>query len=77
MICGWFRSRENAGRTHYVRCAVQVPEQRAALHVPEPDVPVRVPEPTARFIPLASVTLMAPAAATRPDAVTAALFEAT
>ena len=34
-------------------------------------------EPTARFMPLASVTLMLPASATRPDAVTAALFEAT
>ncbi len=33
--------------------------------------------PTARFMPLASVTLMLPASATRPDAVTAALFEAT
>ena len=35
------------------------------------------PEPTARFMPLASVTWMSPASATRPDAVTAALFEAT
>ena len=33
--------------------------------------------PTARFMPLASVTLMLPASATRPDAVTVALFEAT
>ena len=33
--------------------------------------------PTARFTPLASVTLMLPASATRPDAVTVALFEAT
>ena len=33
--------------------------------------------PTARFMPLASVTLMLPASATRPDAVTAPLFEAT
>ena len=45
--------------------------------MPDPDVPVRSPEPTARFMPLASVTLMAPASATRPDAVTAVLFEAT
>jgi hypothetical protein len=33
--------------------------------------------PTARFTPLASVTLILPASATRPDADTAALFEAT
>ena len=33
--------------------------------------------PTARFTPLASVTLILPASATRPDAETAALFEAT
>src|ERR1044071_10051572 len=33
--------------------------------------------PTARFMPLASVTLILPASATRPDAVTVALFEAT
>ena len=33
--------------------------------------------PTARFMPFASVTLILPASATRPDAVTAALFEAT
>ena len=33
--------------------------------------------PTARFTPLASVTLILPASATRPDAVTVALFEAT
>jgi hypothetical protein len=45
--------------------------------VPEPDVPERRPVPTARFTPLASVTLMLPASATRPDAVTVALFEAT
>jgi len=45
--------------------------------VPDPDVPVRVPEPTARFMPLARVTWMLPASATRPDAVTVALFEAT
>lgn len=45
--------------------------------MPDPDVPVRNPEPTARFRPLASVTRMAPASATRPDAVTAVLFEAT
>jgi len=45
--------------------------------VPEPDVPERRPVPTARFTPFASVTLILPASATRPDAVTAALFEAT
>jgi hypothetical protein len=45
--------------------------------VPDPDVLVRTPEPTARFMPLARVTWMAPASATRPDAVTVALFEAT
>jgi len=45
--------------------------------VPDPDAPVRTPEPTARFMPLASVTWMLPASATRPDAVTVALFEAT
>jgi hypothetical protein len=54
-----------------------VPEHRAARHVPDPDVLVRTPEPTARFMPLARVTWMAPASATRPDAVTVALFEAT
>jgi hypothetical protein len=45
--------------------------------VPDPDVPASRPLPTARFIPLASVTLIVPASATRPDAVTVALFEAT
>jgi hypothetical protein len=54
-----------------------VPEQRAARQVPEPDVPERRPVPTARFTPFASVTLILPASATRPDAVTAVLFEAT
>jgi hypothetical protein len=49
----------------------------AACHVPDPDVPERRPEPTARFMPLAKVTLMMPASATRPDAVTMALVEAT
>src|ERR1700676_5311687 len=49
----------------------------AARHVPDPDVPERRPKPTARFIPLASVTMMMPASATRPDAVTMALVEAT
>ena len=60
-----------------IRCAVQVPEQRAARQVPEPEVPDSRPVPTARFAPLASVTLILPASATRPEAVTAALFEAT
>jgi hypothetical protein len=54
-----------------------VPEQSAARQVPEPEVPERRPVPTARFMPLASVTLMLPASATRPDAVTTPLFEAT
>jgi hypothetical protein len=35
-----------------------------------------MPEPTARFTPLASVTRITPASATRPDAVTALVFEA-
>jgi hypothetical protein len=54
-----------------------VPEQSAARQVPEPDVPERRPVPTARFRPLDNVTLMLPASATRPDAVTVALFDAT
>jgi hypothetical protein len=45
--------------------------------VPDPDVPARRPKPTARFIPLLRVTLMLPASATRPDAVTMALLDAT
>ena len=67
----------SASQRRHIRCAVQVPEHKAARHVPEPDVAVRVPEPTARFIPLARVTLMAPASATRPEVVTDALLEAT
>ena len=60
-----------------MRCAVHVPEHIAPCQVPDPEVADRWPEPTARFMPLASVTRMAPASATRPDAVTAVLFEAT
>jgi hypothetical protein len=54
-----------------------VPEHRAVRQAPEPDVPERRPVPTARFTPLDNVTLMLPASATWPVAVTAALFEAT
>ena len=60
-----------------IRCAVQVPEHMAPRQVPDPDVAVRRPEPTARFMPLLSVTLMVPAFATWPEAVTAASLEAT
>lgn len=49
----------------------------APRHVPEPEVPLSRPKPTACLMPALSVTLMAPASATRPDAVTAALLEAT
>ena len=49
----------------------------APRQVPDPDVAVRRPEPTARFMPLLSVTLMVPASATRPDALTATLLDAT
>jgi hypothetical protein len=45
--------------------------------VPEPEVPDSRPEPTARFNPLFKATLMLPASATRPEAVTMALVEAT
>jgi hypothetical protein len=60
-----------------LRCAVQVPEQSAARQVPEPDVPLRRPEPTARFMPVLRVTLIVPASATRPDALTVAVLDAT
>ena len=60
-----------------MRCAVQVPEHNAPCQVPDPEVAVRCPEPTARFMPLTRVTLIVPASATRPDAVTMALPEAT
>jgi hypothetical protein len=60
-----------------MRCAVQVPEHIAPRQVPDPDVAVRRPKPTARLAPLARVTLMLPASATRPDAVTIALVDAT
>lgn len=60
-----------------MRCAVQVPEHIAARQVPDPDDPLSLPKPTARLMPLVSVTRMAPASATRPEAVTAALLEAT
>lgn len=59
------------------RCAVQVPEHVAARHVPEPDVPLSRPKPTARLIPELRVTLIVPASATRPDAETLPVFEAT
>ncbi len=48
----------------------------APRHVPEPAVPLSRPKPTARLMPVLKVTLMLPASATRPDAVTAALLEA-
>jgi len=60
-----------------LRCAVHVPEHIAARQVPEPEEPLRRPEPTARLMPLLSVTLIVPASATRPDAVTTAPAEAT
>ena len=43
---------------------------------PEPEVPLSRPKPTARLMPVLKVTLMLPASATRPDAVTIALLEA-
>ena len=49
----------------------------APRQVPDPDVVVSRPEPTARFMPLLSVTLMVPASATWPEAVTTALLDAT
>ena len=70
-----YLARKSASVTSAARS--RCPSTSAARHVPDPDVPLSVPEPTARFMPVASVTLMAPASATRPDAVTAALFEAT
>ena len=45
--------------------------------MPHPDVPARRPRPVARLMPLASVTLMLPALATRPEALIIALVEAT
>jgi hypothetical protein len=59
-----------------MRCAVQVPEHIAARQVPEPAEPERWPEPWARFIPLVNVTLIVPASATRPEAVTVAVLDA-
>lgn len=49
----------------------------APCQVPDPDVAVRRPEPTARFIPLARVTLILPAFATRPEALINGLLDAT
>ena len=60
-----------------MRCAIQVPEHSAPRQVPDPELAVRRPQPTARLIPLVRVTLMLPASATRPDAVTMALVDAT
>src|SRR6267154_6663000 len=60
-----------------IRCAVQVPEHGPPCQVPDPEVADRRPKPTARFTPLARVTLILPASATRPDAVIIALFDAT
>ena len=39
-------------------------------------MPLRRPKPTARLMPVLKVTLMMPASATRPDAVTVALLDA-
>src|SRR4029079_13489156 len=60
----------------YILSAVHVPVHSAPRHVPEPEVPLRRPKPTARLMPVLRVTLMLPASATRPDAVTAALLDA-
>ena len=60
-----------------MRCAVQVPEHSAPRQVPDPELAVRRPTPTARFIPLLSVTLILPASATRPNAVTMELVDST
>ena len=54
-----------------------MPEHIAARQVPEPDEPLSRPKPTARLMPVLTVTLMAPASATRPEAVTAEVFDAT
>ena len=54
-----------------------MPEHIAPRQVPDPDVAVRRPEPTALLVPLLSLTLMTPASATRPEAVTIALLDAT
>ncbi|MBR1362981.1 hypothetical protein [Bradyrhizobium ottawaense] len=60
----------------YIRSAVHVPLHSAPRQVPEPEVPLSRPKPTARLMPVLKVTLMLPASATRPDAVTAALVDA-
>ncbi|MBB4259480.1 hypothetical protein [Bradyrhizobium sp. CIR3A] len=60
----------------YIRSAVHVPVHSAPRQVPEPEVPLSRPKPTARLMPVLKVTLMLPASATRPDAVTAALVDA-
>ena len=60
-----------------MRVAVQVPEHIVPCQVPDPDVAVRRPEPTARLMPLTSVTLIEPASATWPEAVTIALLDST
>src|SRR5438270_363649 len=64
------------GQTLYVISAVQVPVHMVPRQVPEPEVPLSRPKPTARLMPVLKVTLMLPASATRPDAVTAALLDA-
>src|SRR5258708_2633868 len=60
-----------------ILCAVHVPEHIGACQVPDPDVPLRRPDPTARLMPLTSVTLILPASATRPEALTPELADAT
>src|SRR3954470_16444642 len=64
------------GKAPYIRSAVHVPVHMLPRQVPEPEVPLSRPKPTARLMPVLKVTLMLPASATRPDAVTMALLEA-
>ncbi len=54
-----------------------MPEHIGPRQVPDPDVALRWPEPTARLMPLTSVTLILPASATRPEALTPELADAT
>ena len=74
----WRRDdRAGAASGYQLRCAVHVPEHIAARQVPEPEEPLSRPKPTARLIPELRVTLMVPASATRPDAATLAVVDAT
>ena len=65
------------GRGNYIRCADHVPLHIWPLQVPEPEVLPSRPKPTARLMPLLKVTLLLPASATRPDALTTAVLDAT